>query len=261
MVRVYYGGPVTPATEVAGLVNPDGTHRALGGGQAKATFLKNEKLTPLPNKLRSTAEIEATLTNNGPIIFNWAAPQGEHASVIVAVLDTDVVYHDPNIGPNQRMSIDMFVIKTAAGFNGSSGAMLTRDPNTRPRWAFPPQEEFVHKKTELAYPLPWPTGWWHVYDCNTWYYYLAKDSSNNGIAFLSKIVPSPTSTDPPAKAHIRNTGTWTRPTPKTLIITWKKVEGTKTACVETFSNALDDCKVMNATSNLYFALTATRYPS
>lgn len=76
MLRVFYGGPVTPAQDV--LVNQDGTHRSLGG-QEVIVFLKNEHLTALATKLESPQAVDATLTHNGPIIFYWHAPQGFHA--------------------------------------------------------------------------------------------------------------------------------------------------------------------------------------
>jgi hypothetical protein len=258
MLRVYYGGPVTPAKDVAGLVNPDGTHRPLGPGQEKAVFLKNENLTALPTKLDSPEAIDASLTTYGPIIFNWRAPQGEHASVIVAVLDTDIVYHDPNIGPNQRMSMAMFVSKTEAGFTGSSGANLIRNPGTRARWAYTPQEDLALASDGVIkkYPMPWPRGWWRVWDGGAWYYYLA----DGGIAMSSKTAPSPpSSTQPPAKGKIHNTGTW-RTSPNTLVIKWKKVVGAPAPCEETFYNAVEECRRMNATSTLYCPLEATRFP-
>ena len=166
MLRVYFGGPVTPAQDV--LVNTDGTHRSLGG-QAVGVFLKNEHLTALATKLDSPEVIDATLTNYGPIIFYWHAPQGFHASVIIAVLGRDIVYHDPAIGPGQRMSMDAFQLKTAAGLNGK-GSNHIRDPNLRS--ASSPRTELVLASDGVTkkYPLPWPTGWWRVWDGGTWYY-------------------------------------------------------------------------------------------
>jgi hypothetical protein len=42
------------------------------------------------------------------------------------------------------------------------------------------------------------------------------------------------------------------------VITWNKVAGASTSCQETFYNAADGCEQMNATSNLYSPLVATR---
>lgn len=99
--------------------------------------------------------------------------------------------------------------------------------------------------------LAWPMGWWRVWDGSTWYYYLGP----NGVAMSSKSAPYNTRT-PPAKAH--NTGTWVHAPPKTLVVTWKKVVGAPMPCKETFWNADEGCEQMNANSNLYSPLAATR---
>lgn len=99
--------------------------------------------------------------------------------------------------------------------------------------------------------MDWPMGWWRVWDGGTWYYWLGP----NGVAMSSKSAPFNTR-NPPGKAH--NTGTWTRSSPKTITVTWKQVQGAPKPCVETFYNAEDGCKQMNATSNLYSPLVATR---
>jgi hypothetical protein len=98
--------------------------------------------------------------------------------------------------------------------------------------------------------LAWPTGWWRVWDGNTWYYYLA----DGNIVMSSKAAPSNTRT-PPHKPH--NTGTWSYSAPNTLVITWKQVVGASKPCVETFWNAAQGCERMNANSNLYSPLVAT----
>ncbi|WID96353.1 hypothetical protein QO058_27115 [Bosea vestrisii] len=99
--------------------------------------------------------------------------------------------------------------------------------------------------------LAWPMGWWRVWDGGTWFYYLGPD----GVAKSSKTSPFNTRT-PPGKAH--NTGTWVYSAPKTLVITWKQVAGAPKPCKETFVNAAEGCEQMNATSNLYSPLVATR---
>ena len=102
----------------------------------------------------------------------------------------------------------------------------------------------------ISAEMPWPMGWWRVSDGKIWYYYLGP----GGVAKSSKTPPYNTRT-PPAKAH--NSGTWTHTAPKTLVITWNQVAGAPKPCQETFSNANEGCKAMNATSNLYGPLVAT----
>jgi hypothetical protein len=101
-------------------------------------------------------------------------------------------------------------------------------------------------------PLPdWPLGWWKVWDGNTWYYYFSAD----GVVRSSKTAPHNTRT-PPAQAH--NTGRYTYSPPNTLVVTWNQVAGAPKPCQETFYNAASGCGQMNATSNLYSPLVATR---
>jgi hypothetical protein len=99
--------------------------------------------------------------------------------------------------------------------------------------------------------LAWPMGWWRVWDGGTWFYYLGP----NGVAMSSKTMPLNTRTAP-AKAH--NIGTWAFSPPKTLVVRWKQVVGAPKPCEETFYNADKDCGQMNANSNLYSPLVATR---
>ena len=99
--------------------------------------------------------------------------------------------------------------------------------------------------------LDWPAGWWRVWDGGTWYYYLAP----NGVAMSTKAAPFNTRT-PPARAH--NKGEWLYSAPRTLTIVWNQVAGAPQPCRETFWNAADQCEQMNANSNLYSPLVATR---
>jgi hypothetical protein len=101
-------------------------------------------------------------------------------------------------------------------------------------------------------PAPeWPLGWWKVWDGNTWYYFFGDD----GVVKSSKTTPHNTRTAP---AHAHNMGRYTITPPNTLVVTWNQVAGAPTSCVETFYNAKADCEQMNANSNLYSPLVATR---
>ena len=97
--------------------------------------------------------------------------------------------------------------------------------------------------------LPWPLGWWHIWDGNNWYYYFAP----KGVVMSSKQLPYNTRR-PPAHAH--NTGVWSHSPPNTLVVTWKQVAGAPKPCMETFYNAGEGCAQMNANSNLYSPLVA-----
>jgi hypothetical protein len=129
------------------------------------------------------------------------------------------------------------------------GGMLVRDPQLN-QWARY-QKELVLASDGVTKKDGWPTGWWRVWDGSTWYYYLGNDS----IAMSSKTAPS--SPGPPAKPH--NTGRWVFTDPSTLAITWRQAAGTTKPCVETFWNASRECERMNANSNLYSPLVATRF--
>ena len=98
--------------------------------------------------------------------------------------------------------------------------------------------------------LDWLTGWWKVWDGNTYYYFFGA----GGDVQYTKALPSSTS-GPPSQAD--NVGSYTYSAP-TLVLTWCQVEGASTNCVETFYNATAGCQQMNATSNLYSPLVATR---
>jgi hypothetical protein len=101
----------------------------------------------------------------------------------------------------------------------------------------------------------WLNGWWKVWDGSMYYYYLGP----NGDAQYTLNKPAKLS-GPPTRAN--NVGTWTyAPSSNTLVITWRQVATAPAACEETFYNALPGCKTMNATSNLYGGLVATRLES
>lgn len=256
MMSVYYGGPYSTRKAVPELDNPDGTHKGLPmAGPELSTFLRNERLVPVATRLTTPDDFDAVLTNSGPIMVNWWVPgRGLHVSVIVGIMDKDVVFHDPAVGPNQSMLVTMLNLRRT-GPMGAVSPMYVRDPKTTGRRPVSTPNELVLASDGVIkkYPLPWPTGWWRVWDGGTWYYYLG----DNRIAMSSKTPPS--NTQPPAKTKVHNTGTWARTSPRSLVVTWKQVAGAPKKCEETFWNAVDECERMNATSNLYSPLVATRF--
>jgi hypothetical protein len=97
----------------------------------------------------------------------------------------------------------------------------------------------------------WLLGWWKVWDGNTYYYFFSRD----GVVQYTKTAPRNTSA-PPQRAN--NLGYYTYTPPNRLVVTWNPVPGVEMACQETFYNAVPECRQMNATSNLYSPLVATR---
>lgn len=99
-------------------------------------------------------------------------------------------------------------------------------------------------------PSNWLLGWWKVWDGNYYYYFF----SPGGSVQYTKSKPT-NIINPPIRAD--NTGTYTY-TPNRLVLNWKQVPGAEAACQETFYNAVPGCRQMNANSNLYSPLVATR---
>jgi len=96
----------------------------------------------------------------------------------------------------------------------------------------------------------WVLGWWKVWDGNTYYYFFRPD----GVVQYTKAAPRNTCA-PPQRAD--NLGYYTYTAPN-LVVKWNPVPGVEMACEETFYNAVPGCRQMNATSNLYSPLVATR---
>jgi hypothetical protein len=99
--------------------------------------------------------------------------------------------------------------------------------------------------------LGWLNGWWKVWDGKTYFYYFGP----NGV--VQYTYTQPLNTNGPPK-HPNNTGSYTFTPPSQLVITWRQVAGARECCRDTFYNAAPGCRQMNATSNLYSPLVATR---
>jgi hypothetical protein len=99
--------------------------------------------------------------------------------------------------------------------------------------------------------IGWLNGWWKVWDGNTYYYFFGP----GGVAQYTK-TPPPNTSGPPKRAT--NVGRYTNTPPNEVVIRWNQVAGAEAACQETFYNAAPGCRQMNATSNLYSPLVATR---
>jgi len=99
--------------------------------------------------------------------------------------------------------------------------------------------------------LGWLNGWWKVWDGNVYYYFFGP----GGLVQYTNSPPRDTSA-PPQRAA--NNGRYTYSPPNKLVVSWNQVPGAEAACQETFYNAVSGCRQMNATSNLYSPLVATR---
>jgi hypothetical protein len=93
--------------------------------------------------------------------------------------------------------------------------------------------------------MAWLHGWWTVWDGNTYYYHFAP----NGLVRYTKTKPAATAPPPP---YPLNTGRYSYSNNGHMEINWDG--GTQ----EIFQNVFPNAKTMNATSNRYSPLVATR---
>jgi hypothetical protein len=97
----------------------------------------------------------------------------------------------------------------------------------------------------------WLNGWWKVWDGTDYWYHFASDG------VVKYVTTQPDDLDgPPGRPE--NVGTFSYTPPSTLVVTWRRVASASAACRETFYNAVPGCEKMNARSNLYSPLVATR---
>lgn len=97
--------------------------------------------------------------------------------------------------------------------------------------------------------MAWLYGWWEVWDGNDYYYYFFPDGN------VQYTKTKPTAKTPPP-AHPLNTGTYLYSSPGNLVIDWNPLDGGSTR--ETFYNAYAHAIKMNANSNRYSPLVATK---
>jgi hypothetical protein len=97
--------------------------------------------------------------------------------------------------------------------------------------------------------MAWLHGWWTVWDGNTYYYFFYPQ----GVVQYTKTKPA---ANAPPPAQPLNTGKYMYTSPGSLVIDWNPAGGGATR--ETFRNAFRNATQMNATSNRYAPLVATR---
>lgn len=85
------------------------------------TLMANEHLAELDGGLpASVAELDLALRKWGPIFLPWLKTHGGntygHASVIIGVGDSNVIYHDPENAPRSEMALEDMRAKLAQGW-------------------------------------------------------------------------------------------------------------------------------------------------
>jgi peptidase M23-like protein len=98
--------------------------------------------------------------------------------------------------------------------------------------------------------MTWLLGWWKVWDGNTYYYFFGPGGA---VQYINE--PPANTSAPPPRAD--NYGSYAY-TGNQLVVSWNQLAGVEEACRETFYNAVFGCRQMNATSNRYSPLVATR---
>lgn len=126
MVGYYFGaGPRQGVPEIFKLDLGGGLlgHHATGSDEAihlsanhHALLARREQLEPVPKcetqHVYTLDELEELLRKQGPIFFYWKKTHGGHtyghASVMIGVGSTGIIYHDPENAPNSKMTIGKF---------------------------------------------------------------------------------------------------------------------------------------------------------
>lgn len=85
------------------------------------TLMANEHLAELDGGLpASVAELDLVLRKWGPIFMPWLKTHGGntygHASVIIGVTDTNVIFHDPELAPRSELALEELRAKLAPGW-------------------------------------------------------------------------------------------------------------------------------------------------
>lgn len=95
----------------------------------------------------------------------------------------------------------------------------------------------------------WLEGWWKVWDGNTYYYFFDRA----GTALYVEAAPTTSA----APARPKNRGTYFFNSARQLVVKWNPLPELG-PCIETFYNARQGVREMNANSNFYSPLVATK---
>ncbi|MFD2300793.1 papain-like cysteine protease family protein [Paracidovorax citrulli] len=126
MLRAYFGQPPLDKGQLAYLYDAEGVPKELNGPLDYATRNRKAKLKNIPvpaGKSWDADKIRALLDQHGPLEARIESPNDElvaHAIVLTGIdEDGDVICHDPELGPGQKVSIAML----NAAFDWSSHRM------------------------------------------------------------------------------------------------------------------------------------------
>lgn len=130
-------GPRFGVPEIFNRAHPKHTqHQAIGADWQDKLLIRREGLEVVPGSDRAqnytTEQIQRLLETKGPILFYWtktrAGSSYGHASVVVGVAPSRIVYHDPesrnNGGKSRQMPIGSF--NTARMFKTGVYGLLQR---------------------------------------------------------------------------------------------------------------------------------------
>ncbi|AVS65124.1 papain-like cysteine protease family protein [Paracidovorax avenae] len=114
MLRAYFGQPPLDKRQLAYLYDAEGVPKELNGQLDYATRNRKAKLKNVPvpaGKSWDADKIKALLDQHGPLEARIESPHDElvaHAIVLTGIdEDGDVICHDPELGPRQKVSIEM----------------------------------------------------------------------------------------------------------------------------------------------------------
>lgn len=150
------------------------------------------------------------------------------------------------------------ILWRAAGGQGGSASQCDIIKRVRGQAAYNParllgwidMEIFLADQWEPDVPSIWFEGWWKVSDGDAYYYFF---EPNGGVSYV-ETRPARTALRPPAPV---NSGSYRYDASQNqIVINWNPVAGQSTQ--ETFWNASVGASMMNARSNRYQPLVATR---
>ena len=113
MVGYFFGqGPRLGVPEIFNRAHPKHTqHQAIGKDWQDRLLIQREGLEVVPGsdtvQNYTTEQIQRLLEAKGPILFYWTKTTYGHASVVVGVAPSRIIYHDPEFRNNGGKDLQM----------------------------------------------------------------------------------------------------------------------------------------------------------